>query len=162
MNHAALWSAGTLAAIGFMSLAAMSGKALMTALLALILAAACALRGQGGGGGGGASGASLGKTSHYEIITKPAIYDNEHLVHGASYSSSAPYNYARHMQANDEGPYHVGGRGGPVPSQPQRVSIVHAEPVTGPGRAVADDGDGAPTVDGQTSYPIAYIPTRVP
>lgn len=111
---AALWSAGTLAAIGFASLAAMSGKALLTAMLALALAAMCALKGHGHGGGGGGGG--YGKTSHYEIITKPAIYDHDHLVHGATYSS-APYSYARHLTMDEGGPggssvYSVSGGGG--------------------------------------------------
>lgn len=118
-----MWSAGTLAAISFASLAAMSGKALMTAMLALALAAACALKGHGGGGGGGGSG----KTSHYEIITKPAMYEHDHVVHGAAYSS-APFSYARHltMEAAAGGgrAYHLGAGRGP----PQRVSIVHAAP----------------------------------
>lgn len=177
--HAALWSAGTLAAIAFAALAAMSGKALMTAMLALVLAAVCALKGHGGGGGGGGG---YGKTSHYEIITKPAIYDHDHLVHGASYSS-APYSYARHLTMDEGGggggPYHLQGHvrmGQP----PQRVTVVHAAPAaavhtsssddsgpSGPGRP-ASGGSGDEDVDdeatvGHLSYPlapIAYIPTN--
>lgn len=168
--HAALWSAGTLAAIAFASLAAMSGKALMTAMLALVLAAVCALKGHGGGGGGGGGG-GYGKTSHYEIITKPAIYDHEHLMHGASYSS-APYSYARHLTMDENGgAYHPIGRG--PPPQPQRVSVVHAAPAapaavqsndaTGPGQQAGDeDADDEASV-GRLSFPlapIAYIPTN--
>lgn len=172
MNHAAQWAAGTLAAVGFTSLAAMSGKALMTAMLALLLAAMCALKGHGGGGGGG--GGSHGKTSHYEIITKPAIYDHDHLVHGSSFSSS-PYSYARQLQTTDEGPYYVGSRGGPVESPPRHVSIVHAYPAvtsstadggqpTGHGRPVssAEDNDDGTMAGGRPPYPlspITYIPT---
>ncbi|XP_026813341.1 uncharacterized protein LOC113553940 [Rhopalosiphum maidis] len=166
---AAMWSAGTLAAIAFASLAAMSGKALMTAMLALVLAAVCALKGHGGGGGGGSGG--YGKTSHYEIITKPAIYDHEHLVHGASYSS-APYSYARHLNMDENGgTHHPIGRG--PPPQPQRVSVVHAAPAapapaqsndaSGPGQqAGEEDADDEATV-GRLSYPlapVAYIPTN--
>lgn len=155
----ALWSAGALAAVGFASLAAMSGKALMTAMLALALAAMCALKGHGGGGGGGGGlSGGYGKTSHYEIITKPAIYEHDHLVHGAAYSS-APYSYARHLSTDEAGggglqngvglaggvnvgssggggggggvggAFHVGGRGVPA-SPPQHVSIVHAAPAS--------------------------------
>ncbi|XP_060842197.1 uncharacterized protein LOC132922617 [Rhopalosiphum padi] len=166
---AAMWSAGTLAAIAFASLAAMSGKALMTAMLALVLAAVCALKGHGGGGGGGGGG--YGKTSHYEIITKPAIYDHEHLVHGASYSS-APYSYARHLTMDENGgTHHPIGRG--PPPQPQRISVVHAAPAapasaqsndaSGPGQqAGEEDADDEATV-GRLSYPlapVAYIPTN--
>ncbi|XP_025195156.1 uncharacterized protein LOC112594548 [Melanaphis sacchari] len=166
---AAMWSAGTLAAIAFASLAAMSGKALMTAMLALVLAAVCALKGHGGGGGGGGGG--YGKTSHYEIITKPAIYDHEHLVHGASYSS-APYSYARHLTMDENGgTHHPIGRG---PPQAQRVSVVHAAPAvsaavvqpndaSGTGeQAGEEDADDEATV-GRLSYPlapVAYIPTN--
>ncbi|XP_022178677.1 uncharacterized protein LOC111039454 isoform X2 [Myzus persicae] len=166
---AALWSAGTLAAIAFASLAAMSGKALMTAMLALVLAAVCALKGHGGGGGGGGGG-GYGKTSHYEIITKPAIYDHEHLVHGASYSS-APYSYARHLTMDENGgTHHPVGRG---PLQPQRVSVVHAAPAapanaqsgdaSGPGQQAGDDDADDEASVGRLSYPlapIAYIPTN--
>lgn len=144
--HAALWSAGTLAAIGFAALAAMSGKALMTAMLALVLAAICALRGHGGGGGGGGGG----KTSHYEIITKPAIYDHDHLVHGASYSS-APYSYARHLNMDD------GGGGGRSVRAPQQISVVHADSA-GPVQPLQDTEDSP-----QQPYPlspITYIPTN--
>ncbi|XP_050066723.1 uncharacterized protein LOC114131132 [Aphis gossypii] len=166
---AALWSAGTLAAIAFASLAAMSGKALMTAMLALVLAAVCALKGHGGGGGGGGG---YGKTSHYEIITKPAIYDHEHLVHGASYSS-APYSYARHLTMDENGgTHHPIGRG---PPQPQRISVVHAAPAApaniqsggetsglGGQQAGDEDADDEASV-GRLSYPlapVAYIPTN--
>lgn len=167
----ALWSAGTLAAIGFASLAAMSGKALMTAMLALALAAMCALRGHGGGGGGGGSG----KTSHYEIITKPAIYDHDHLVHGAAAYSSAPYNYARHL-SSDGSTYHVGGRGHPPPMHVGRIIVTNAAAAaaaadsSGPGQLsqVAaptsgdDDGEDEENVS-PLPYPlspVAYIPTN--
>ncbi|XP_075210477.1 uncharacterized protein LOC142317812 [Lycorma delicatula] len=46
----AMWAAGTIAAIGIASLAAMAGKAMMTSMLALMLAAAGALRGGWGSG----------------------------------------------------------------------------------------------------------------
>lgn len=162
----ALWSAGTLAAIGFASLAAMSGKALMTAMLALALAAMCAFKGHGGGGGGGGSA----KTSHYEIITKPAIYDHDHLVHGTAYSS-APYNYARHL-STDGSTYHVGGRGHPPPMHVGRIIVTAAAAadadssspdqlslVAAPARE-DDDGDDAGNVN-PPPYPlspVAYIP----
>lgn len=165
----ALWSAGTLAAIGFASLAAMSGKALMTAMLALALAAMCALRGHGGHGGGSA------KTSHYEIITKPAIYDHDHLVHGAAYSS-APYNYARHLSTDENGgTYRVSGHGHPPPMHVGHIIAAAAaasdssglgqpSPVATPvrGNDGSDDDDDNGNV-GPPPYPlapIAYIPTN--
>ncbi|KAK9502077.1 hypothetical protein O3M35_012680 [Rhynocoris fuscipes] len=54
----ALWAAGSVAAVGLSVLAAISGKALMTSLLALMLAGTGAMRGGGamGGGGGGGNG----------------------------------------------------------------------------------------------------------
>lgn len=160
----ALWSAGTLAAIGFASLAAMSGKALMTAMLALALAAICALRGQGGGGGGN------GKTSHYEIITKPAIYEHDHLVHGAAYSS-APYNYARHLSM-DGSTYHVGGRGHSPPMHVGRIIATTATAVDSPSPdqqslvATPARGDNDDDDEGNVSpppyplSPVAYMPTN--
>lgn len=51
-----MWAAGTMAAVGMAALAAVSGKAMMTSMLALMLAAAGALRGQGGGNDGGGGG----------------------------------------------------------------------------------------------------------
>nr|XP_018909761.1 PREDICTED: uncharacterized protein LOC109038943 [Bemisia tabaci] len=84
-HAAAMWSAGTLAAVGFSALAAMSGKALMTSMIALLLAAMSAFKHHGGG-----------KTSHYEIITKPAHYHDHDHLHSASYTG-APYSYARHL-----------------------------------------------------------------
>jgi len=138
----------------------------------------------GGGGGGGSAG--YGKTSHYEIITKPAVYDHDHLVHGATYSS-APYGYARHLTMDEGGPpggvfvgaYH-GGRGVHSPQLPPRhVSVVHAaahtgggggggggglpsddDPSTGPGglqtSPAADDGDEEAS-NGHASYPLSPI-----
>lgn len=69
MLAAGLFSGGTLLALAMSALAALAGKALMTALLSLLLSALAALRGSGGGGGGG-------KTT-YEIITKPVV-SHEH------------------------------------------------------------------------------------
>ncbi|BES96135.1 Protein of unknown function (DUF1676) [Nesidiocoris tenuis] len=60
----ALWAAGSVAAVGMAALAAMSGKALMTSMLALMLAGAGALRGGGGGSSGGGHG-GCGKETQY-------------------------------------------------------------------------------------------------
>lgn len=46
---AAMMAAGSMAALGMAGLAALSGKALMTAMLAMALAAAGAFKGHGGG-----------------------------------------------------------------------------------------------------------------
>lgn len=61
---AALFSAGTLLTLGLAALAAMSGKALMTSLAALLLAALTAMKGHG---------SSDHKSTTYEIITKPVV-----------------------------------------------------------------------------------------
>lgn len=58
----ALLGAGTLAAVGLAALAAISGKAMMTSMLALMMAGVSALRstngnGNSGGGGGGCKSA---------------------------------------------------------------------------------------------------------
>ncbi|KAL1450126.1 hypothetical protein WDU94_002577 [Cyamophila willieti] len=97
-GHAAIWSAGTLAALAFAALAALSGKALITSILALMLAAMCAFKGQHGHGGGYGN-YGYGKTSHYEIITKPAHYhDHEHLHSTSLAAAASPYaNYARQL-----------------------------------------------------------------
>jgi len=152
----ALWSAGTLAAIAIASLAAMSGKALMTAMLALALAAACAFRGHQQQGG-----QYSGKTSHYEIITKPAVYEHDHLVHGAAAYSAAPYSYARHLTA-DEGD-DDGGGGHPQPPL-LRVAIAHAAAAAADSSGQPDGvGNGENETDvGQPPYPlspVAYVPT---
>ncbi|XP_050534135.1 uncharacterized protein LOC126901594 [Daktulosphaira vitifoliae] len=156
--HAALWSAGTLAAIGFAALAALSGKALMTAMLALVLAAISAMRGQGGGMGGGGWG---GKTSHYEIITKPAaVYDHDHLVHGATYSS-APYSYARHLIMEEGGRSSDLGNGSGSPSgTPQQINIIrNFESIDSTGSALPLD-DGEEPIESYPLTPITYIPTN--
>ncbi|XP_026678483.1 uncharacterized protein LOC113466905 [Diaphorina citri] len=97
-GHAAIWSAGTLAALGFAMLAALSGKALVTSILALGLAAICAFKGHGHGHGGYGN-YGYGKTSHYEIITKPAHYhDHEHLHSTSLAAAASPYaSYARQL-----------------------------------------------------------------
>lgn len=72
----ALWAAGTIAAIGMAALAAMAGKAMLTSMLALMLAAAGAMKGGlGSGNGNGDKCAYI--TAHgrnmemQELIEKP-------------------------------------------------------------------------------------------
>lgn len=83
-----MWSAATLAALGFSGLAALAGKAMLTGALALVLSLVCLLRGCGGH-----------RAAHYEIITKPAhLHDVEHLGYPGSALSSGQYGgYARHL-----------------------------------------------------------------
>ncbi|XP_066247967.1 uncharacterized protein [Euwallacea similis] len=64
---AAAMMKGTLMAIAMGALAALAGKALMAALLSLVLSALAALKGGGGGGG---------KTT-YEVVAKP-VYSSSH------------------------------------------------------------------------------------
>ncbi|KAG8328195.1 hypothetical protein J6590_000852 [Homalodisca vitripennis] len=96
---AGLFSGGTLMAVGMSALAALAGKALMTALLSLMLSAMAALR------GGGDSGH---KSTTYEIITKPVVshahthsseIQHEHGNHHA-------YAYGRSMESH---PVYTGG-----------------------------------------------------
>lgn len=90
---AGLFSGGTLMAVGMSALAALAGKALMTALLSLMLSALAAMRGGGDSGGGG-------KTT-YEIIAKPIVThahthssEVQHEVHGGHHHA---YAYARSL-----------------------------------------------------------------
>ncbi|KAK9501559.1 hypothetical protein O3M35_012262 [Rhynocoris fuscipes] len=68
---------GTLAAIAFAMLAALTGKALMASLLALLISAISALRGGGIGAGydyaSSAPPAAFGKVTQYDIITRPIV-----------------------------------------------------------------------------------------
>lgn len=64
---AAAMMKGTLMAIAMGALAALAGKALMAALMSLVLSALAALKGGGGGGG---------KTT-YEVVAKP-VYTSSH------------------------------------------------------------------------------------
>lgn len=90
---AGLFSGGTLMAVGMSALAALAGKALMTALLSLMLSALAAMR--GGGSSGGSS-----KTT-YEIVAKPIVThahthssEVQHEVHGGHHHA---YAYARSL-----------------------------------------------------------------
>ena len=98
-----MWSACTLAAVGFSIMAAVAGKALMASVLALMLAMLSAFKGHGHGGGGGH------KTAHLEIIAKPhhvahyqatgpSYVDHDH--YHSSYTAPA-YEYARTIPAVD-------------------------------------------------------------
>ncbi|RZF48337.1 hypothetical protein LSTR_LSTR010300 [Laodelphax striatellus] len=104
-----LWSSGMLAALGFAAMAAVTGKALMAALLALAVSAFTAIRGSSSAA---ASPAGY-KAAHYEIIAKPVhyaappvsvpasapahYYDHDHL-HSTSYAPG--YDYARQLESN--------------------------------------------------------------
>lgn len=102
---ALLWSAGALAAVGFASLAAVAGKAMMASLMALMLAGMTALRGNGGGGGDGGGS----KYSNVEIIKAPAHYELapaphyegghafEHDHYYTAPAGAAAYEYGRMM-----------------------------------------------------------------
>ncbi|XP_053670719.1 uncharacterized protein LOC128721034 [Anopheles nili] len=70
----AMMMKGTLAAVGLGALALIAGKALMTGLLALMLAAIVGLKSLAGGGGGGH------KSTTYEIVAKP-MYSHSHSEH---------------------------------------------------------------------------------
>ncbi|KAL0811320.1 hypothetical protein ABMA28_009734 [Loxostege sticticalis] len=95
----ALMMKGALGAAALAALALLAGKALMTALMSLLLSALVGLKGHGGGGG----------HTTYEIITKPEVshhhshsheehHEHEHGHHGgyrraydANYNSYMPY-----------------------------------------------------------------------
>lgn len=81
----AMMVAGTLLPIKLGALALMSGKALMTSMLALMLSAILALKklASGGGGGGGHTGAT------YEVINVPS--HGGHGPHGRSLAHSLAY-----------------------------------------------------------------------
>ncbi|XP_025417323.1 uncharacterized protein LOC112688374 [Sipha flava] len=81
----AMMVAGTLLPIKLGALAMMSGKALMTSMLALMLSAILALKklASGGGGGGGHSGTT------YEVINVPT--HSGHGPHGRSLAHSLAY-----------------------------------------------------------------------
>uniref|UniRef100_A0A182R853 Protein osiris 16 n=1 Tax=Anopheles funestus TaxID=62324 RepID=A0A182R853_ANOFN len=70
----AMMMKGTLAAVGLGALALIAGKALMTGLLALMLAAIVGLKSLASGGGGGH------KSTTYEIVAKP-MYSHSHSEH---------------------------------------------------------------------------------
>ncbi|KAG8328171.1 hypothetical protein J6590_000828 [Homalodisca vitripennis] len=70
----AMWAAGTMAAVGMAALAAVSGKAMMTSMLALMMAAAGALRGSGGGGDSGKCGYSYPAAKRSITIQERPIY----------------------------------------------------------------------------------------
>ncbi|XP_047512859.1 uncharacterized protein LOC125054798 [Pieris napi] len=93
---AALMMKGTLAAAALGALALLAGKALMTALMSLLLSALVGLKGGGGG-----------KSTTYEIITKPEVshhhshsheehHENEHGHHGG-YKRAYDMNYNSYM-----------------------------------------------------------------
>ncbi|KAG8328174.1 hypothetical protein J6590_000831 [Homalodisca vitripennis] len=102
---ALLWSAGSLAAVGFASLAAMAGKAMMASLMALMLAGLTVMRGSGGGGGGGG-----GHKSHVEIIKAPAHIElapaphfeagSHAFEHDHYYTAPGGYEYGRMMSVD--------------------------------------------------------------
>lgn len=79
----AMMVAGTLLPIKLGALAMMSGKALMTSMLALMLSAILALKKlASGGGGGGHSGTT------YEVINVPS--HGGHGPHGRSLANDVP------------------------------------------------------------------------
>lgn len=78
----AMMVAGTLLPIKLGALAIMSGKALMTSMLALMLAAILVLKKLASGGGGGGGGSHSGTT--YEVINVPSA--GAHGSHGRSSS----------------------------------------------------------------------------
>ncbi|XP_004926138.3 transcription factor Sox-1-like [Bombyx mandarina] len=97
---AALMMKGTLAAAALGALALLAGKALMTALMSLLLSALVGLKGHGGH-----------KSTTYEIITKPEVshhhshsheehHEHEHGHHGG-------YRRAYDMGYNNYMPYDV-------------------------------------------------------
>lgn len=79
----AMMVAGTLLPIKLGALAMMSGKALMTSMLALMLSAILALKKMASGGGGGHSGTT------YEVINVPGPVG--HGPHGRSLAHSLAY-----------------------------------------------------------------------
>lgn len=90
----AMMVAGTLLPIKLGALAMMSGKALMTSMLALMLSAILALKKlASGGGGGGHSGTT------YEVINVPS--HGGHGSHGRSLSNDGPaHGMAYGLQVN--------------------------------------------------------------
>lgn len=80
MVAAGLMAGGTTLALGLAALAAMSGKALMASLLALMLAALSALKGGGGGG----------EKTTYEIVAKPVV------SHSSSHTSEVQHGHGGH------------------------------------------------------------------
>lgn len=99
---AGLLSAGTMLAMGMSAMSAMAGKALMTSLLALMLAAFAALKGH----------SEDKKSTTYEIITRP-IYTHSHGSH-----KHAEVMADSHMMSGS----HTG------PSYTYRRSIDHGQP----------------------------------
>lgn len=93
MLAAGLFSGGTLMALGLSALAALAGKALMTALLSLALSGFAAFKGSGDSGH---------KSTTYEIITKPVVtHAHTHSAevqheHGGHHA----YAYGRSMEFN--------------------------------------------------------------
>ncbi|KAL0277505.1 UNVERIFIED_CONTAM: hypothetical protein PYX00_004757 [Menopon gallinae] len=90
---------GTLMTIGFGALAALAGKALMTALLSLMLSAILGLRSSNQG--------HAHKQTTYEIISKP-IYSHSHThsaeiqhEHDHGHGHAASYAYGRNLDYND-------------------------------------------------------------
>ncbi|CRK87107.1 CLUMA_CG000852, isoform A [Clunio marinus] len=88
----AMMMKGAMMAMGLGAVAALAGKALLTAMMALTLAAIAGLKSLGGGGG---------KSTTYEIISKP-VYSHSH-----SHSQSS---HGGHGGSHEEG--HGGGYGG--------------------------------------------------
>ncbi|XP_038219600.1 uncharacterized protein LOC119837888 [Zerene cesonia] len=93
---AALMMKGTLAAAALGALALLAGKALMTALMSLLLSALVGLKGSGG------------KSTTYEIITKPEVshhhshsqeehHEHEHGHHGGYRRAYDSNNYNSYM-----------------------------------------------------------------
>ncbi|KAG8328193.1 hypothetical protein J6590_000850 [Homalodisca vitripennis] len=90
MMMAGMMSGGTMMALGMSAIAAMAGKALMTALLSLMLSAMSAMRGSGGG--------ADGKTT-YEVIH--AAHDIKHRsIEAMEADTSASYPYFMHKPAS--------------------------------------------------------------
>ncbi|XP_055587104.1 uncharacterized protein LOC129739648 [Uranotaenia lowii] len=101
MLAAAMMMKGTLAAVALGAVAAIAGKALMTGLLALTLAAIMGLKSLAGGGGGGH------KSTTYEIVAKP-MYSHSHSEGqedlGHSYGSVGGGGWGRSQKVSDNGP----------------------------------------------------------
>ncbi|CAK1541129.1 unnamed protein product [Leptosia nina] len=82
---AALMMKGTLAAAALGALALLAGKALMTALMSLLLSALVGLKGGGGG-----------KSTTYEIITKPEVSHH----HSHSHEEHHEHEHGHHVKLN--------------------------------------------------------------
>ncbi|RZF48333.1 hypothetical protein LSTR_LSTR010296 [Laodelphax striatellus] len=108
---AGLLSAGTMLAMGMSTLSAMAGKALMTSLLALVLAGFAALKGH----------QDDKKTTTYEIITRP-IYTHGHK-HGDALADAQ-------MMAPTHGHTHHMQMASGAPSYTYRRSIDFGRPAT--------------------------------